>query len=373
MTRAFPKIDRAELRLVRLPLINPFTISTGTMYDKVFPLLTLSAGGLEGYAEGVMDPIPDFLEETIAGSMAFLADTILPQLVGRSFDNPAAVGALFASPWRGNRMALATAEMAFWDLYAKWLDLPLKTVLGGVGDAVDVGVSLGMGPIDGTLDRIAAHHAEGYKRIKLKIMPGHDVELIRAARTSFPALKLSVDANSAYRLSDWPVLKELDGYRLEYIEQPLAFDDIHDHAVLQARLTTPICLDESIRSAQHVRRALAADATRVVNIKVGRVGGHGEAIKVHDICAAFDVPVWCGGMLEAGVGRAHNIHLSTLPNFKKPGDTSSASRYFHRDIIVEHLEATAGRMPVPAGPGIGVTLDRDFLETVTLSVKEVTA
>jgi O-succinylbenzoate synthase len=372
MTRVLPPIDRAELRLVRLALINPFTISTGTMVDKVFPLLTLSAGGIEGYAEGVMDPLPDFLEETIAGTMALLGDTILPGIVGRSFDNPEALAAGFAG-WRGNRMALATVEMAFWDLYAKWLDLPLKTLLGGEGEAVDVGVSLGIGPIDDTLDRIAAHHAEGYKRIKLKIMPGHDVELIRAARNSFPAIKLSVDANSAYRLSDWPILRELDGYRLEYIEQPLAYDDIHDHAVLQSRLTTPICLDESIRSLGHARRALAADATRVVNIKVGRVGGHAEAIRIHDLCAAFDVPVWCGGMLEAGVGRAHNIHLSTLSNFRKPGDTSSASRYFHHDIIAEKLETTDGRMPVPPGPGIGVTLDRDFLETVTLSVKEIRA
>jgi O-succinylbenzoate synthase len=267
-------------------------------------------------------------------------------------------------------MALATVEMALWDLWAKWLDLPLATVLGGVREAIDVGVSLGIGPIDGTLDRIAAHVAQGYKRIKLKIMPGHDLALVAAARAAFPAVKLSVDANSAYRLSDFAILKELDAFHLEYIEQPLAWDDIHDHAVLQARLTTPLCLDESIRTAQHARRALASDATRVINIKVGRVGGHAEARRIHDLAAAFDVPVWCGGMLEAGIGRAHNIHLSALPNFTKPGDTSSASRYFHRDIIVEKLEASDGRMPIPPGPGIGVHLDRDFLDTVTLSVKE---
>lgn len=369
MTRVFPRIDRAELRLVRLPLINPFTISTGTMYDKTFPLLTLSAGGLEGYAEGVMDPLPDFLEETIAGTMALLGDTVVPQLLGASLSGPAALEPLLA-PWRGNRMALATVEMALWDLWAKWLDLPLATVLGGVREAIDVGVSLGIGPIDGTLDRIATHVAQGYKRIKLKIMPGHDLALVAAARAAFPAVKLSVDANSAYRLSDFAILKELDAFHLEYIEQPLAWDDIHDHAVLQARLTTPLCLDESIRTAQHARRALASDATRVINIKVGRVGGHAEARRIHDLAAAFDVPVWCGGMLEAGIGRAHNIHLSALPNFTKPGDTSSASRYFHRDIIVEKLEASDGRMPIPPGPGIGVHLDRDFLDTVTLSVKE---
>ena len=368
MTRSLPPIERAELRLVRLPLINPFTISTGTMTERVFPLVTLSAAGLEGYAEGVMDPLPDFLEETIAGAMDLIGETILPSMVGRSFESPAAVERLL-SPWRGNRMALATVEMAFWDLWAKWLDLPLKTLIGGSGEAIDVGVSLGIGPIDGTLARVESHVAQGYKRIKLKIMPGHDIELLEAVRRAFPNIRLSVDANSAYRLSDWAVLGRLDDFRLEYVEQPLAHDDIADHATLQNRLRTPICLDESIRSVGHARRALQADATRVINIKVGRVGGIVEAIRIHDIAAAFDVPVWCGGMLESGIGRAHNIHLSTLPNFRKPGDTSSASRYFHRDIIVEKLETTEGRMPVPEGAGIGVHLDRDALDDVTRSVR----
>lgn len=372
MTRAYPTIDRAELRLIRLPLINPFTISTGTMTDRVIPLVTLGAAGLEGYAEGVMDPLPDFLEETVAGTMTLLGETILPQLMGKTIESPETLGRAFTH-WRGNRMALATVEMAFWDLWAKWLDLPLKTVLGGVGDAVDVGVSLGIGPIPGTIDRIRAHVDQGYKRIKLKIMPGHDLELLEAARAAFPDIHLTVDANSSYRLSDWAVLSRLDAFNLDYVEQPLAFDDIHDHAVLQSRLRTPICLDESIRDAQQARRALATDATRVINIKVGRVGGHAEAKRIHDLAAAFDVPVWCGGMLESGIGRAHNIHMSTMPNFRKPGDTSSASRYFHHDIVVEKLETTDGRMPVPPGPGIGVTLDRDFLETVTLDVREFAA
>lgn len=372
MPRSFPTVDGAELRLVRLPLINPFTISTGTMTDKVFPLVTLRAGGLEGYAEGVMDPLPDFLEETIAGAMDLIGEAILPAMIGRRFDNPAEVGRLLA-PWRGNRMALAAVEMAFWDLWAKWLDLPLKTVIGGSGEAVDVGVSLGIGPVDGTVERVRAHVAQGYKRIKLKIMPGHDIELLEAVRAAFPTVKLSVDANSAYRLSDFAVLGRLDDFRLEYVEQPLAHDDMTDHAALQARLRTPVCLDESIRTVGHARRALQMDATRVINIKVGRVGGFAEAIRIHDIATAYDVPVWCGGMLEAGIGRAHNIHLSTLPNFRKPGDTSSASRYFHRDIIVEKLETADGRMPVPPGAGIGVTLDRDFLDTVTLSRRSFAA
>lgn len=366
--RAPLRIDGAELRLVRLPLLTPFTISTGTMHDKLFPLLILRSGGLEGYAEGVMDPLPDYLDETIAGGMALLREVILPQVVGHSFENPEALNRLLA-PWRGHQMTKATVEMAFWDLWAKSLDLPLQTVLGGAGDAIDVGVSLGIGPIPGTLDRVRAHVDQGYKRIKLKIMPGHDLALVRAVREAFPEAHLSVDANSCYTLADSAMLRRLDDFALDYIEQPLAWDDIHDHAVLQGRIATPICLDESIRTVQDARKALQSDAGRVINIKVGRSGGYLESRRIHDLCAAFDVPVWCGGMLESGVGRAHNIHLSTLPNFRKPGDTSSASRYFARDITVERLEAAEGRMPVPRGPGIGVHLDWDFLASVTQSTE----
>lgn len=357
-------IEAAELRLVRLPLVTPFTIATGTMTEKVFPLLRLFSGGLEGVAEGVMDPLPDYLEETTEGAMAFLAGVILPGLIGKAFAHPRALDR-HLSPWRGNRMALATVEMAFWDLWARSLGLPLQTALGGEGDAIDVGVSLGIGPIPGTLDRIRAHLDQGYRRIKLKIMPGHDLALVRAAREAFPEAHLTVDANSSYTLADTATLAALDRFDLDYIEQPLAWDDIADHATLQRRMATPICLDECLRTPAHVRKALQADAARVVNIKVGRVGGHSSALAIHDLCAAFDVPVWCGGMLESGIGRAHNIHLSTLPNFRKPGDTSSASRYFTRDIIVERLEASGGRMPVPPGPGTGVTLDLDFLATVS--------
>lgn len=360
------RIDGAELRLVRLPLVTPFTISTGTMHEKVFPLLTLKADGLEGYAEGVMDPLPDYLEETVSGAMEFLRGALLPGVLGRRFANPQQL-ARQLEPWRGNMMARATLEMAFWDLWAKSLDLPLKTILGGEGDAVDVGVSLGIGSIEDTLGRVADHLAQGYKRIKLKIKPGHDLRLLEAVRSTFADIHLTADANSAYSLADSALLARLDAFDLDYIEQPLAWNDLHDHAVLQARINTPICLDESIRSPEDARKALQADAARVINIKVGRSGGHANAIRIHDLSAAFSVPVWCGGMLESGIGRAHNIHLSTLANFSKPGDTSSSSRYFHRDIVEEKLETTDGRMPVPAGPGIGVRLDSDFLETVTVS------
>ncbi|WP_415182054.1 o-succinylbenzoate synthase [Phaeovulum sp.] len=359
------RIDSAELRLVRLPLLTPFTISTGTMYDKVFPLLILRSGGLEGYGEGVMDPQPDYLDETIPSAMALLREAILPQITGQAFENPQALERVMTH-WRGHQMTRALVETAFWDLWAKSLNLPLGRLLGGAGDQIEVGVSLGIGPVEETLDRVRAHHEQGYKRIKLKVMPGHDLALLRAVRAAFPDIHLSVDANSCYTLADSAMLRQMDGFGLDYIEQPLAWDDIHDHAVLQSRLATPLCLDESIRSVADARKALQTDATRVVNIKLGRVGGHLEARRIHDLCAAFEVPVWCGGMLESGIGRAQNIHMSTLPNFRKPGDTSSASRYFARDITVEKLEASGGLMPVPPGPGIGVHLDWAFLNDVTL-------
>ncbi|MCB2130499.1 MAG: o-succinylbenzoate synthase [Rhodobacteraceae bacterium] len=361
-------IDGAELRLVRLPLVTPFAIATGTMHEKLFPLVRLFSSGFEGVAEGVMDPLPDYLEETTAGAMDLLSTVLLPGIVGQSFANPQAL-ARHLAPWRANHMARATVEMAFWDLWSRSLHLPLQTALGGSGDAIDVGVSLGLGPVDTTIGRVRDHLDQGYKRIKLKICKGHDIALVRAVREAFPEAKLTVDANCDYTLADSGLLAGLDDFALDYVEQPLAWDDIHDHATLQARMRTPICLDESIRTPAHARKALQSDAARVINIKVGRSGGHCSALAIHDLCAAFDVPVWCGGMLESGIGRAHNIHLSTLPNFTKPGDTSSASRYFHRDIVVEKLETVEGRMPVSKGPGTGVSLDHDFLATVSSDVR----
>ncbi|MTH34018.1 o-succinylbenzoate synthase [Paracoccus limosus] len=367
MPPLFPglKIESAELRLIRLPLITPFVISTGTMTDKHILLLTLRAEGLEGYAEGVMDPYPDYLEETVAGARPFLREVILPRITGQRFAHPAELAAIL-DPWRGHRMSKAMVEMALWDLWAKALNLPLAKALGGVRDSVESGVSLGIADIPTTLQRAGEAIDAGYKRIKLKIKRGHDLAMIAELRRTFPEAKLTVDANTDYRLNDLPLFHAMDQFGLDYIEQPLAFDDIHDHARLQERLITALCLDESIRSATDARHALVAGACRVINIKVGRVGGHASARAIHDLCAAFDVPVWCGGMLEAGIGRAHNIHLSTLANFTKPGDVASASRYFHRDLINEPLEVVQGRMAVPAnGPGIGVTLNRDFVETVT--------
>ncbi|MFA8385067.1 MAG: o-succinylbenzoate synthase [Pelagibaca sp.] len=371
MTHAI-KIERAELRLVHLPLLTPFVISTGTMTHKTFPLLVLRGEGVDGMAEGVMDQLPDYLEETTAGALDLLRNAMLPKLVGLRIASPSDIAPLLA-PWRGNRMAKAVVEMAVWDLWARSLNQPLCHLLGGVRDRIEVGVSLGIAPLDVTLDRIAEAQAQGYRRVKLKIRQGHDLTLLDGVRTQFPDIKLTVDANTDYMLSDLPVLRRLDAFDLDYIEQPLAFDDILDHVQVQAALDTAICLDESIRTAKDARIALQMGAARVINIKVGRVGGIAEARAIHDVCAAFGAPVWCGGMLESGVGRAHNIHLATLPNFTKPGDTSSASRYFARDIVNEPLEATDGLMPVPQGPGIGVTLDMDYLDTVSEVIEVWTA
>ena len=355
-------IERAELYVLRLPLKFRFETSFGVQTEKQVPLLLLHGGGLTGLSEGVMESLPMYREETIGGALAFLTGAGLPGVLGHSFANPEAVGASLAS-WRGNRMAKAMLEMAAWDLWARQLEMPLWQLLGGDKTAVEVGVSLGIQASEAaTVEAVKQHVAQGYRRIKLKIKPGWDAAPVRAVRQAFPELALTVDANSAYTLADTAKLQALGEFKLDYIEQPLAWDDLHDHATLQQRLETPLCLDESIASASDTRKALSTDAGRVINLKVGRVGGHSEARRVHDVARSFGVPVWCGGMLESGVGRAHNIHLSTLPNFSKPGDTASASRYFATDTVNEALEAENGLMPVPSGPGIGVSLNREFVE-----------
>lgn len=360
------RIESAELRLIELPLKFRFETSFGAQTARTIPLLILRGEGLEGYSEGVMEKLPMYREETIAGAWDLLEQAFLPRILGRDFANPEGLRQLLAQ-YRGNAMAKAMVEMAFWDLYAKSKDSPLWELLGGVRDRVEVGVSLGIQPsAQATVNLIGEHLDQGYRRVKLKIKPGWDLEPVAAARAAFPHANLTVDANSAYTLADTGVLTALDQYRLDYIEQPLAFDDLNNHAQLQALLRTPICLDESVISPESARKALVMNAGKVINLKVGRVGGHGEARRVHDLAQAFGIPVWCGGMLEAGIGRAHNIHLSTLPNFSKPGDTSSASRYWATDIVNEPLEVEGGLMAVPRGAGIGVTPNWDFIRSVTL-------
>jgi o-succinylbenzoate synthase len=260
-------------------------------------------------------------------------------------------------------MAKAMIEMAVWDLWGRQLDTPLRDLLGGSGDVVATGVSLGIQPsIDATIEIVGRHVDLGYRRIKLKIKPGWDLAPLTAVREQFPNLVMTADANSAYTLADTAHLRRIDAVGLDYIEQPLAWDDIVDHATLARSMDTPICLDESVCDARSARQAIQIGAGRVINLKLGRVGGFGEAVAIDAVARASGVPLWCGGMLETGVGRAANVHIATLPSFTKPGDISSASRYWDHDIVHESLETTDGLMPLPAGPGLGVTLDIDAVE-----------
>ena len=355
------KITEAEVVIVELPLKFRFETSFGVQTSRIVPLLILRGEGLEGYSEGVMTPLPRYREETIAGAMDLLQRVFLPLALERDWANPEELAVVLA-PYRGNQMAKAMVEMAFWDLWARYLEEPLWKLLGGVRQELPVGVSLGVQKsLEETIATVGRHLEQGYRRIKLKIKPGWDVQVVAAVRQAFPDAHLTVDANSAYTLAQARNLAALDQYGLDYIEQPLEYDDILDHAELQKKLQTPICLDESITSARSARQALAVGAAGVINVKVARVGGHLEARRVHDVAQSFGRPVWMGGMLETGVGRAHNIQAATLANYVLPGDTSSASRYWEKDVINEPLEATGGLMPVPNGPGIGVSLDWDYI------------
>ena len=360
------KLESAELRVLELPLKFRFETSFGAQTKKEFVLLTLHGEGLEGYSECVTDALPLYREETNRTAWIMLEELFLPLVLGREFANPEALNKVL-EPYRGNTMAKATLEMAFWDLWARSLGLPLWKLLGGVKSEIPVGVSLGIqSTLKATLETVQKHFEQGYKRIKLKIKPGWDYQVLEGVRAEFPDLTLTADANASYTLADLPTLQRIDGVKLDYLEQPLAFDDLVDHARLQKMMHTPICLDESIMSAQDARKALELGAARLINIKVGRLGGHLEARRTHDVAQAFSAPLWCGGMLESGIGRAHNIHLSSLAGFSKPGDTSSSSRYFEQDIVNESLEAVNGMMPVPQGAGIGMSLNREFLERVTV-------
>jgi o-succinylbenzoate synthase len=359
------RIEEVELRLVQLPYRSPFRTSFGAEDTKHAVLVTARSGGVEGYGEGVMEPLPMFREETIAGATHLLREALAPMLLDAGVEHPSMLTDAWRR-WRGNPMAKSALELAVWDLYARQQEVPLRILLGGERTAVPVGASLGMNEVEATVSAAVTHVEQGYRRVKLKIEPGHDVELLAAVRAELPDAELTVDANSAYTLDDLDVLRAIDDFGLHYIEQPLHWDDLVDHALLAPQLQTALCLDESLTSPARVAAALDLHACTVVNVKVGRVGGLQEVRRIHDLCVARGVPMWCGGMLETGIGRAHNIHLATMPGFVYPGDTASASRTYARDIVEQPLEAVDGMMAVPEGPGIGVTLDRPFLESVTV-------
>ena len=362
------RIDEVELRVVSVPFRSPVRTSYGTETEKLAVLATVRSDGIEGYGEGVMEHLPLYREESVDGALALLRQALVPWVLANEVSHPDTLTDAWRC-WRGNPMAKATLEHAVWDCHARQRDLPLWEVLGGSGAAVAVGASLGLTPIPDTLERVGRHLDEGYQRIKLKIEPGADVDLLVAVRAAYPEAALSADANSAYSLADAGHLRALDTIGLTYLEQPLHWDDLVEHAALAGMLATPLCLDESLTSYERTVAALDLGACAVVNLKSGRVGGHAVARRINELCMARSVPMWCGGMYELGIGRAHNIHLATLAGFTLPGDTASASRTYERDIVQEPLEAAAGWMPVPAGPGIGVSLDRPFLERVTRSTE----
>ena len=363
-------VDEVELRVVRLPFRSVFKTSFAAETEKVAIIATVRSDGVEGYGESVMDVLPSYREETITGALHLLREALVPALLANGCDDPMALADSW-NVWRGNPMAKATLELAVWDCHARQLDTPLRELLGGQRTEIPVGASLGMNPVPDTFESVRQHVAQGYKRIKLKIEPGWDVVILDPVRAEFPDIELTVDANSAYTLDDIDVLRKIDQFGLHYIEQPLHWDDLVDHAALAPQLDTPLCLDETLTSPARVKAALDLGACAVVNVKVGRVGGLAATKRIHDLCVSRGVPMWCGGMLETGIGRAHNIHVATMPGFVYPGDTASASRTYAHDITEQALEADNGIMPVPSGAGIGVTLDRPFLDTVTQSVEVI--
>lgn len=348
------RVERIEVRGISLPLRFRFETSVGATREKQFLLVSASADGVTGHGECVADPDPFYLPETNGTVLHVLRDFLAPIVLAGELAHPREAHEAFARV-RGHEMAKAALEMALWELWARRENQPLWRALGGRGGRIEAGVSVGLQPDAAALvAKVAEEAAAGYRRVKIKIKPGRDRALVEAVRVRFPRLPLMVDANSAYTLADAEHLAALDGHDLTMIEQPLAWDDIVDHAVLARRLATPICLDESIRSAQDARHALEIGACRVVNIKVGRVGGFSSALAIHDLCRARGIPVWCGGMLESGIGRLANVHLQTLPGFTLPGDTAASARYFEEDLVDPPVVVDAqGTIAVPEGAGIG--------------------
>jgi len=359
------KIRRVELREIHLKLKERFEISTGGWDLRRILLLRMESEGAEAWSECVAAEAPNYSYETPETAWHVLTEYVLPGIVGKEVDG--AGGILDPVGWiRGHPMALATVEMGGWCLEAEEKGVSLKERLGGARNAVPVGVSVGLqGSDEDLLRQVESRIQAGYRKIKVKIKPGRDVEMVRKVRDRFPEVPLMADANSSYTLDDAPRLGELDDLGLMMIEQPLAYDDLREHALLQARLKTPICLDESIVSPGDARLALELGAGRIINIKPGRVGGFRNSVAIHDLCAEGGVPVWCGGMLEAGVGRAYNLALASLPNFTLPGDISESRRYWEEDIVEPEFVMAGGMMPVPDGVGMGVTLRLDRVEALT--------
>jgi o-succinylbenzoate synthase len=365
-------VESVSLRLVRLPLREAFETSFGRIQSRLIFLVSLEANGFTGWGEVVAAEEPRYSYETIGTAShvirAYLSQTLMAKPVTDLQD----LAVRFAQ-FKGHNMAKAGLELAYMDLVAQIQNKSLSKLVGGTRNRVPVGVSLGIQPsLAELLGRVDKYLALGYQRIKLKIMPGWDLEVVAEVRRRHPNILLSVDANTAYTLRDVEHLKVLDDFDLLMIEQPLDHDDLLDHAKLQAELKTSICLDESITSLRRARHAIGLGSCRVINIKIGRVGGYSQALPIHDLCYEQGIPVWCGGMLESGVGRAHNLALASLPGFTLPGDISASSRYFDRDLISPAVEVAAdGTAEVPRGRGLGFDVDLDYVESCTETVEQI--
>jgi o-succinylbenzoate synthase len=361
-------ICRVELFEIRLPLVHYFETSFGRTTERRIILVRVEdTDGAQGWGECTAGENPFYSDEWTESAWATIKTFLVPMVVGHEVENAAGVFATM-KPVRGHRMAKAAIETACWDLEAKRAALPLWQHLGGVNREIPCGVSIGIQDTpEILLEKIERELAAGYQRIKIKIKPGWDVRVIERVRARFPDILLSVDANSAYSLNDTALLRALDEFNLMMIEQPLAHDDILDHAELQKGLQTPICLDESIHSSDDARHAIDRGACRIINLKLGRTGGHAEAVRTERVCRERGVPVWCGGMLEAGVGRAHNISMSTLAGFTLPGDVSASARYWTEDIIEPPVTVTPrGTIIAPDRPGIGYHVNRQRVDALAV-------
>lgn len=366
------QIDRIILRELRMRLLNPFETSFGVTQDRRVLLVEIQGAGESGWGEVPVKSLPLYNEEFVDASWSLLKNGLGPALLSTPVESASGVNSRLGFI-RGHRMTRAGLETAVWDLEAKKVGKPLWEHVGGSREEIACGVSIGVQPtVEELFEKIDRELSAGYQRIKLKIKPDRDVDVLEKVRERYPDTALTADANSAYRLGDSEHLEQLDRFDLTMVEQPLAHDDILDHAELQKRLRTPICLDESIHHARHAEQAIEHKACGVINIKLSRVGGYSEALLVHDVARMHGIPVWCGGMLETGVGRAHNVALSTLDNFQLPGDVSASERYFERDVIQPAVTVTdRGTIVPPAGPGIGYEVDREFVESLAVRTEEI--
>jgi O-succinylbenzoate synthase len=368
------RIDAIFLRELHLPLVQPFETSFGVTTMRRVLLVELRAEGLTGWGECVAGEHPYFSEESIDGAWQVLTNELAPTLAASEPEHGGKCPGIFKKV-RGNRMAKAALENSVWDLEAQMRGIPLAELMGGIRETIECGVSIGIQPtVERQMAEIEKELAAGYRRVKLKCKPGWDTKVFEAVRNRWPDIVLSCDANSSYRLNDADHIASWDAFELLMIEQPLWADDFYFHSMLQKRLATPICLDESIRNRRDALAAIDMESCRIINIKVGRVGGFSEAIAVHNAAQERGIPVWCGGMLETGIGRAHNIALSSLENFRLPGDVSASKRYWKEDIIEPEVTVSSkGEIRVPDSPGRGFAVREDLIETLTVRKEEVRA